>query len=77
MINSELSDTSEPLIHSTYGYGSQALINLMLTGRAVSYVWDNDQDVGGLSKFNPKIIMRNMSKMYCFQNYEESTNKRK
>ncbi|KAL5276186.1 FAM188A family protein [Megaselia abdita] len=48
MINTELSDTSEPLIHSTYGYGSQALINLMLTGRAVSYVWDNDQDVGGL-----------------------------
>ncbi|XP_054729030.1 ubiquitin carboxyl-terminal hydrolase MINDY-3 homolog [Anastrepha obliqua] len=45
---SELSDTSEPLIHNTYGYGSQALINLMLTGRAVAHVWDNDQDVGGL-----------------------------
>lgn len=54
MINTELSDTSEPLIHSTYGYGSQALINLMLTGRAVSYVWDNDQDVGGLSKCSEK-----------------------
>lgn len=47
-VNSELSDTSEPLIHNTYGYGSQALINLMLTGRAVAHVWDNDQDVGGL-----------------------------
>lgn len=58
MINTELSDTSEPLIHSTYGYGSQALINLMLTGRAVSYVWDNDQDVGGLSKFAIKIIWK-------------------
>lgn len=46
---SEVSDTSEPLIHGTYGYGSQALINLMLTGRAVPYVWDNEQDVGGLS----------------------------
>lgn len=45
---SELSDTSEPLIHNTYGYGSQGLINLMLTGRAVAHVWDNDQDVGGL-----------------------------
>ncbi|XP_055530438.1 ubiquitin carboxyl-terminal hydrolase MINDY-3 homolog [Wyeomyia smithii] len=45
---SEVSDTSEPLIHGTYGYGSQALINLMLTGRAVPYVWDNEQDVGGL-----------------------------
>lgn len=44
----EVSDTSEPLIHGTYGYGSQALINLMLTGRAVPYVWDNEQDVGGL-----------------------------
>lgn len=45
---SEVSDTSEPLIHGTYGYGSQALINLMLTGHAVPYVWDNEQDVGGL-----------------------------
>lgn len=47
---SEVSDTSEPLIHGTYGYGSQALINLMLTGHAVPYVWDNEQDVGGLSE---------------------------
>ncbi|CAD7091558.1 unnamed protein product [Hermetia illucens] len=47
-VTSELSDTSEPLIHNTYGYGSQGLINLMLTGRAVPHVWDNDQDVGGL-----------------------------
>ena len=31
-----------------FGYGSQALINLMLTGRAVAHVWDNEQDVGGL-----------------------------
>ncbi|XP_055684350.1 ubiquitin carboxyl-terminal hydrolase MINDY-3 homolog [Lutzomyia longipalpis] len=44
----ELNDTSEPLIHGTYGYGSQGLINLMLTGRAVGHVWDNDEDVGGL-----------------------------
>ncbi|GAB0088985.1 Ubiquitin carboxyl-terminal hydrolase MINDY-3 homolog [Sergentomyia squamirostris] len=44
----ELNDTSEPLIHGTYGYGSQSLINLMLTGRAVAHVWDNDEDVGGL-----------------------------
>lgn len=47
-VTNELSDTSEPLIHNTYGYGSQALINLMLTGQAVAHVWDNDQDVGGL-----------------------------
>jgi hypothetical protein len=41
-------DTSEPLIHSVHAYGSQALINLMLTGRAVANVLDNEQDVGGL-----------------------------
>ncbi|XP_017107446.2 ubiquitin carboxyl-terminal hydrolase MINDY-3 homolog isoform X2 [Drosophila bipectinata] len=47
-VAAEVSDTSEPLIHSTYGYGAQSLINLMLTGRAVAHVWDNEQDVGGL-----------------------------
>lgn len=44
----EISDTSEPLIHSAFGYGSQSLINLMLTGRAVQHVFDNDQDIGGM-----------------------------
>ncbi|EFN79817.1 ubiquitin carboxyl-terminal hydrolase MINDY-3 homolog [Harpegnathos saltator] len=47
-ICSEMSDPTEPMIDSTYGYGSQSLINLMLTGRAVSHVWDHDQDIGGL-----------------------------
>lgn len=46
----EMSDPTEPMIDSTYGYGSQSLINLMLTGRAVSHVWDYDQDIGGLSE---------------------------
>ncbi|RZC36356.1 protein FAM188A -like [Asbolus verrucosus] len=41
-------DTMEPLIDDTYGYGSQSLINLMITGRATTYVWDHEQDVGGL-----------------------------
>lgn len=50
-IISELLDTSEPLIHNTYGYASQGLINLMLTGQAVAHVWDHDKDVGGLSEF--------------------------
>lgn len=44
------SDTGDPLIDETYGHGSQSLINLMITGKAVTYVWDNFQDVGGLSK---------------------------
>ncbi|XP_003708674.1 ubiquitin carboxyl-terminal hydrolase MINDY-3 homolog [Megachile rotundata] len=47
-IRSEMSDPSESMIDSTYGYGNQSLINLMLTGRAVSHVWDHDQDIGGL-----------------------------
>lgn len=53
-MRSEMSDPTEPAIDSTYGYGSQSLINLMLTGRAVSHVWDHDQDVGGLSKIIKK-----------------------
>lgn len=44
----ELSELSDPLIHTTYGYGSQGLINLMLTGRAVAHVWDHEQLAGGL-----------------------------
>lgn len=44
----EIVDTSEPVIHSSFGYGSQSLINLMLTGKAVAHVFDNDQDVGGM-----------------------------
>ncbi|XP_076666523.1 ubiquitin carboxyl-terminal hydrolase MINDY-3 homolog [Andrena cerasifolii] len=44
----EMSDPLEAMIDSTYGYGSQSLINLMLTGRAVSYVWDHDQTIGDL-----------------------------
>lgn len=48
VVEAELAELSDPLIHSTYGYGSQGLINLMLTGRAVAHVWDHDQVVGGL-----------------------------
>lgn len=47
-VETELAELSDPLIHSIYGYGSQGLINLMLTGRAVAHVWDHDQVVGGL-----------------------------
>ncbi|KAG5681381.1 hypothetical protein PVAND_010823 [Polypedilum vanderplanki] len=47
-ILNEVSDTSEPLIHSSFGYGSQSLINLMLTGKAVAHVFDNFQDIGGM-----------------------------
>lgn len=49
-IHFEMSDPLESMIDSTYGYGSQSLINLILTGRAVSHVWDYDQTIGDLSK---------------------------
>lgn len=49
-LRSEVSDPDEPLIDSEFGYGSQSLINLMITGQAVNYVWNNYQDIGGLSK---------------------------
>jgi len=48
-LDSEMADASE-LIDPVHGHGSQSLINLMLTGRGVSYVWDDEKDVGGLSK---------------------------
>lgn len=47
-LRNEMNDPSEPFIDGTYGYGSQGLINLMITGRAVNHVWDHEQDVGGL-----------------------------
>lgn len=50
-LHSEVTDPGEPFIDGEYGYGSQCLINLMISGRAVAHVWNNDQDVGGLSKF--------------------------
>nr|CAD7257573.1 unnamed protein product [Timema shepardi] len=49
-VREEMSDPMEPLIDGTYGYGSQSLINLILTGKAVGHVWNYDQNVGGLSK---------------------------
>lgn len=58
-MRAEMSDPTEPIIDSTYGYGSQSLINLMLTGRAVGHVWDHDQDVGGLSELLISSIMKN------------------
>uniref|UniRef100_A0A1B6DPN6 Ubiquitin carboxyl-terminal hydrolase MINDY n=1 Tax=Clastoptera arizonana TaxID=38151 RepID=A0A1B6DPN6_9HEMI len=48
LLHSEVTDPGEPLIDGEYGYGSQCLINLMISGRAVAHVWNNDQDVGGL-----------------------------
>jgi len=44
------------LIDKEFGYGSQSLINMMITGQAVSNVFNNDQVVAGLSKLRKLII---------------------
>ncbi|XP_030830488.1 ubiquitin carboxyl-terminal hydrolase MINDY-3 [Strongylocentrotus purpuratus] len=48
IIQEEMEDPSEPLIDGIYGHGNQCLINLMVTGRAVSNVFDHEKDVAGL-----------------------------
>uniref|UniRef100_A0A672QE25 Ubiquitin carboxyl-terminal hydrolase MINDY n=1 Tax=Sinocyclocheilus grahami TaxID=75366 RepID=A0A672QE25_SINGR len=48
-IKNEIEDTSEPLIDPVYGHGSQSLINLLVTGHAVSNVWDGDRECSGMN----------------------------
>ncbi|XP_071479529.1 LOW QUALITY PROTEIN: ubiquitin carboxyl-terminal hydrolase MINDY-3-like [Diadema antillarum] len=48
VIREEVEDPTEPLIDGIYGHGNQCLINLMVTGRAVSHVFDHEKDVAGL-----------------------------
>uniref|UniRef100_A0A673KE24 Ubiquitin carboxyl-terminal hydrolase MINDY n=1 Tax=Sinocyclocheilus rhinocerous TaxID=307959 RepID=A0A673KE24_9TELE len=47
-IKNEIEDSSEPLIDPVYGHGSQSLINLLVTGHAVSNVWDGDRECSGM-----------------------------
>ncbi|XP_041366694.1 ubiquitin carboxyl-terminal hydrolase MINDY-3-like [Gigantopelta aegis] len=47
-VKNEVADLTESLIDGIHGHGSQSLINLLLTGRASSHVWDNEKDVSGL-----------------------------
>uniref|UniRef100_A0A8D2N7P8 Ubiquitin carboxyl-terminal hydrolase MINDY n=1 Tax=Zonotrichia albicollis TaxID=44394 RepID=A0A8D2N7P8_ZONAL len=47
-IKNEIEDATEPLIDPVYGHGSQSLINLLLTGHAVSNVWDGDRECSGM-----------------------------
>ncbi|OWF51042.1 hypothetical protein KP79_PYT19576 [Mizuhopecten yessoensis] len=47
-IKNEVEDPGESLIDSIHGHGSQSLINLLLSGKAVTNVWDNDKEVCGL-----------------------------
>ncbi|XP_069504508.1 ubiquitin carboxyl-terminal hydrolase MINDY-3 isoform X2 [Ambystoma mexicanum] len=50
-IKNEIEDVEEPLIDPLYGHGSQSLINLLLTGHAVSNVWDGDRECSGMKLF--------------------------
>ncbi|VVC31678.1 Hypothetical protein CINCED_3A020920 [Cinara cedri] len=47
-LKEEIGDLEVSLIDKEFGYGSQSLINMMITGRAVSNVFNNDQIVAGL-----------------------------
>ncbi|XP_068616499.1 ubiquitin carboxyl-terminal hydrolase MINDY-3 [Brachionichthys hirsutus] len=47
-IRNEIQDTMEPLIDPVHGYGSQSLVNLLVTGHAVSNVWDGDTECSGM-----------------------------
>ncbi|XP_045081923.1 ubiquitin carboxyl-terminal hydrolase MINDY-3 [Coregonus clupeaformis] len=47
-IKNEIEDTTEPLIDPVYGHGSQNLVNLLVTGHAVSNVWDGDRECSGM-----------------------------
>ncbi|XP_019856016.1 PREDICTED: ubiquitin carboxyl-terminal hydrolase FAM188A-like isoform X2 [Amphimedon queenslandica] len=47
-ISEEREETEQPLIDPLHGHGSQNLINLLLTGRCVTNVFDLDKDLGGM-----------------------------
>uniref|UniRef100_A0A3Q4H833 Ubiquitin carboxyl-terminal hydrolase MINDY n=1 Tax=Neolamprologus brichardi TaxID=32507 RepID=A0A3Q4H833_NEOBR len=47
-IRNEIQDTMEPLIDPVHGHGSQSLVNLLITGHAVSNVWDGDRECSGM-----------------------------
>lgn len=51
VIQNEICGTEEPLIDYSHGYGSQVLINLLITGNAVPHLFNEKRDVGGMSKF--------------------------
>ncbi|CAD5117272.1 DgyrCDS6061 [Dimorphilus gyrociliatus] len=48
IVKKEMEDSSEVLIDSIHGHGSQSLINLLITGSAVTNLWDGEREVCGL-----------------------------
>lgn len=52
-----MGDLGESLIDVTQGHGGQGLINLLITGRASPYVWDDIKNVGGLGKQGQSYIV--------------------
>lgn len=47
-LKTEMSEAGEPLIDPVHGHGTQCLTNLLLTGQAVSHIWDNVKELSGL-----------------------------
>uniref|UniRef100_A0A8C7XLK2 Ubiquitin carboxyl-terminal hydrolase MINDY n=1 Tax=Oryzias sinensis TaxID=183150 RepID=A0A8C7XLK2_9TELE len=47
-IRNEIQDPTEPLVDPVHGHGSQSLVNLLVTGHAVSNVWDGDRECSGM-----------------------------
>lgn len=47
-MKNEVESPGEQLIDGIHGHGSQSLINLLITGRATTNVWDNEKEVCGL-----------------------------
>lgn len=47
-LRNEIQDPTEPLIDPVHGHGSQSLVNLLVSGHAVSNVWDGDRECSGM-----------------------------
>uniref|UniRef100_A0A6I8SBG4 Ubiquitin carboxyl-terminal hydrolase MINDY n=1 Tax=Xenopus tropicalis TaxID=8364 RepID=A0A6I8SBG4_XENTR len=65
-VKNEIEDAERPLIDPVYGHGSQSLINLLLTGHAVSNVWDGDRECSGMSKALKGLIISLTQVYTCF-----------
>ncbi|KAK2726910.1 hypothetical protein QYM36_007679 [Artemia franciscana] len=47
VLQEDMAESCEPLIEPVHAHGSQALINLFITGRAVTNVWNGDVNIEG------------------------------
>ncbi|XP_024378106.1 uncharacterized protein [Physcomitrium patens] len=49
LVYSDRDDPVQPMVTSPFGHASQEIVNLLLCGQAVSNVFDNNMDLGGVS----------------------------